>query len=156
MDEYNTKFQGYGNTIYIHNNVIDIWLKYRQVKKEQHESFGVLIGSCSEDRAEYWVDLVTTPYEGDEGSRYAFLLQDGQHQQEVNDAFVSTHGQSVYLGTWHTHPQKNPDPSHIDIIDWRRCIARNKDRKLFFVIIGINEICLYTKSFFRFKKLKKI
>ncbi|MFX9397410.1 Mov34/MPN/PAD-1 family protein, partial [Acinetobacter baumannii] len=57
-----------------------------------------------------------------------------------------SNGTSVYLGTWHSHPQNIPTPSNIDYADWKSCILRNPDRQLFFAIVGIQAIRIFFYS----------
>ncbi len=43
----------------------------------------------------------------------------------------------MYLGEWHTHDQKNPVPSSIDINNWEKIEQRNKVApEMYFIIIG--------------------
>ncbi|EQA8051349.1 Mov34/MPN/PAD-1 family protein, partial [Escherichia coli] len=52
-------------------------------------------------------------------------------------------GHLAYLGTWHTHPEKDPYASYIDIRDWKNCKLRNPGQMLFFIIIGTKKNALY-------------
>ena len=153
MDSYNLKYQGKGINIYVHQNVLDIWQEYRQVESGSHESFGVLIGSFSCDMTEFWIESVTVPCPDDTSSRYSFFLKDKCHQQAVNKSFELSKGKSIYCGTWHTHPEKYPLPSSTDLKDWKKCIKRNQDRLLFFLIIGTDEMCLFKYSNDSFERL---
>ena len=129
--------------VFVSQRVLNTWIKHRQLKPHSHEAFGVLIGSCSYDRTELWIEAVTTPCPGDESSRYSFHLKDRCHQKAVDKSFKQAKGKSIYFGTWHTHPVDYPVPSNVDIKDWQQCINRNKDRQLVFIIAGIEEIRLF-------------
>ncbi|MFK5948256.1 MAG: Mov34/MPN/PAD-1 family protein [Methylococcales bacterium] len=143
-------------TLHASYKTLSIWEKHKQIKPDAPEIFGVIIGSRTDKDKEYWVDLVTTPFPKDNSSRYRFLLQDKKHQEAVDKAYSESDGTSVYLGTWHTHPEKIPTPSSIDIHDWTNCVKRNPDKQLFFLIIGIREVSAYIKtSHFKFSKLTK-
>ena len=143
MGSYKLKYEGNGFLVHIDESVLKIWNDKKQIMHDSHESFGVIIGSCSLNKDEFWIDNITTPFSGDTSTRYSFELNDSRHQKVVDKAFKSSNGQSVYFGTWHTHPENHPIPSNIDIKDWKKCVSRNKDRKLFFVIVGIKEIRLF-------------
>lgn len=143
MDSYHLKIHSKEVRIYIHDNVLSIWRSNRQLLPDSHESFGVLIGSCSYDKKEFWIESVTTPCPKDTRSRYSFHLKDMCHQKAVQKSYEIANGQSVYFGTWHTHPEKHPTPSLTDKEDWQQCIKRNKGRPLVFVIVGTDTICLY-------------
>lgn len=145
MGNYQACFQGYGLKVNVDNTVLDIWHKHKQLKQNQHESFGVIIGSSNDDAKEYWIESVTTPYPGDSSTRRSFHLKDSGHQVEANKAFESTQGISGYIGTWHTHPESDPTPSWLDKRDWKKCAFRNQDRRLLFVIVGIKASYLYVK-----------
>ena len=140
----------------IAGNVIDIWKKYRQVNVDMHESFGVMVGSQGNEAAPVVIESVTTPLPKDRHSRSNFLLTDKGHQKTVDAAFKKSNGSLGYLGTWHTHPEENPSPSAIDINDWRQCIKRNPDRKLFFFIVGIEKTKIYTFNENKFEELAAI
>lgn len=140
----------------IASTVIDIWKKYRQVNADMHESFGVMIGSQENEPVSVVIEDVTTPLPKDRHSRSNFLLIDKGHQKTVDAAFKKSNGALGYLGTWHTHPEKNPSPSAIDINDWRKCIKRNPDRKLFFIVVGIEKTKIYTINENKFEELAAI
>jgi len=140
----------------VSESVIDTWKKHRQVNAGMHESFGVMIGSQESEPVSVVIEDVTTPLPKDRHSRSNFLLIDKGHQKTVDAAFKKSNGILGYLGTWHTHPEKNPSPSAIDINDWRQCIKRNPDRKLFFFIVGIEKTKIYTFNENKFEELAAI
>ena len=61
---------------------------------------------------------------------------------------------SYYMGVWHTHPQKYPEPSSIDWSDWYATLNVDKTgcEYAFFVIVGILEMRVWVGDF----KNKKI
>ena len=129
-------FEGLRRTVSISERVWRVWQGHRQIQSCRPESFGVLIGSTSDDRRDIYVENLTTPMPGDCQSRNSFDLEDPGHQQAVDAAHSRSDGSRIYLGTWHTHPQPIPSPSGIDKGDWRRCLRRNGERPLVFVIAG--------------------
>lgn len=124
----------------ISKSVYDLWLKYRQINHNDTEACGVLIGTKDFDDNHYWIESVTVPMSKDIRKKYSFTMKDPRHQQTVDKAYLDSNGTSIYLGTWHSHPQTIPIPSHIDYQDWQRCLKRNLDRSLFFIIIGLEQI----------------
>ncbi len=150
-------FRGHGLSLRIPWNVLQAWEEYRQVEMHDPERFGVIIGSRTEGKKEYWIESVTKPYAGDQAARSSFRLQDQNHQNSVDVAFEQSDGTSIYLGTWHTHPELIPAPSSIDKNDWVSCIRRNSGRQLFFVIVGLSEIRVFVRSWWclGFAQLKK-
>ncbi len=127
----------------ISHKVNDIWSHHSQIEDNSYESFGVLIGNKDHGSETYWIEDVTEPKPNDIQTRFSFVLKDSGHQKNVDDAFQQTGGKLIYLGTWHTHPQPDPHPSNIDYYDWKACIERNKDRQLFFIIVGTQKIALF-------------
>ena len=124
----------------ISKSVYELWLKFRQINHHDTEACGVLIGTKDIDTNHYWIESVTVPMSKDIRTKYSFTMKDPRHQQIVDKAYLDSNGTSIYLGTWHSHPQAIPIPSHIDYQDWQRCLKRNPDRSLFFIIIGLEQI----------------
>lgn len=121
--------------LYISYRVIQTWMRYKQLGNKDLEACGVLIGHQNISD-QYWIEDVTEPMPQDCRSTHKFTLKDPGHQKEVDLAFSKSNGTSIYLGTWHSHPQTIPIPSNIDYGDWKICISRNSDRQLFFIIVG--------------------
>lgn len=150
MSNTDVVFRGYGLILKILGETIGVWESSRQINMVDPERFGVLIGSRTDGAEEYLVDGITTPYSDDQASRSSFLLCDESHQHAVDIAFHKSGGTSIYLGTWHTHPQKIPMPSSVDKRDWVECVSRNPGRQLFFIIVGIDEVRVYVRRRWRF------
>lgn len=148
-------YQLNGNLVVIDEGVASIWERYRQVKASDNESFGVLVGSRSDNSQKFWIEQCSTPKAGDLSSRAGFTMKDPFHQCFTNKAFEESGGCSAYIGTWHTHPQAIPKPSITDICDWKNCVKRNPDRQLFFVIVGIQEIRVYVLIGRRFVSMNR-
>ncbi len=146
-------FKGFGRRVTVNKAVVSVWHMHRQLVATSTESFGVLMGTTSIDRSKIWIEAVTTPMLKDKSSKFSFALRDPSHQQVVNRRFASSNCSSIYLGTWHTHPEPTPTPSSIDLKDWSACLRANHKRPLTFVIVGTEEICMFVRSRGRFKPL---
>ena len=146
-------YRGHGRRVHVSDEVMSVWRAHRQVGAGVLESFGVLVGTTSDDRREVWIESVTTPMAQDQRSRASYKLRDPGHQRRVRGEFFSTHGQAIYLGTWHTHPEPLPTPSRIDRNDWCRCLRRNPGRPLAFVIVGTDTISVFVRAGCRFRPL---
>lgn len=131
------------STVHINKDIIEIWEQYRQISSESKEACGILIGHQIQGTQVFQLEFVTTPQELDIRTRYNFVMKDPFHQKFLDKKYKESNGTSIYLGTWHSHPENYPTPSAIDKKDWMRCLARNTNRKLFFVIVGIKEINIY-------------
>lgn len=143
VNDYAVTYEGDNIRVNIHKNILDTWAKYRQITSFSKEAFGVLIGSCSLDKKEIWINQLTEPYANDKSSRSNFLLRDSNHQKKVDEAYHCSNGVMGYIGTWHTHPELIPTPSTPDKKDWLNCLDRNKERPLVFAIIGIEKIAMF-------------
>lgn len=137
------RYTGFRRDISIAGEVWRTWSRHRQFEPAQSESFGVLMGWTSEDRRKLHVTEITEPMLGDSHSPQSFLMQDPGHQASIDHVHRESGGTHIYLGTWHTHPQRIPSPSDIDKADWRECIKRNPGRSLLFVIVGTEETRIY-------------
>lgn len=141
--------------VYVSEAVLCVWRDLKQDKNQSTEAFGVMIGGQNQDAFQFWIEACTTPFAKDVSTRSSFLLKDPRHQQSVEKHFRESKGTSGYLGTWHTHPEQIPSPSFVDLQDWHSCCARNLDRKLVFVIVGITHFCMYQRAGTKFKRIVK-
>ncbi|MFM2057746.1 MAG: hypothetical protein RLY71_2131 [Pseudomonadota bacterium] len=107
----------------------------------QAEAGGVLLGRHLIDSDNVVIDEVTTPQNSDRRSRFSFF-RSSQHETLARARWQQQSSTMAYLGLWHTHPQDNPEPSHVDLGDWRQAIVKDtfEGERLFFPIIGIQHI----------------
>ncbi|PEA35570.1 hypothetical protein CON45_29255 [Priestia megaterium] len=85
---------------------------YKQIKKEQHESGGILLGKVYKDLIV--VDSISEPSKADKSGRYYFERNVYQAQKIIKKAWSESQGERIYLGEWHTHPEHIPTPSSDD------------------------------------------
>ena len=130
-------------SLHISKKVIGIWQGFRQFKPMDPEAFGVLVGDKELEIERYGLVEITVPQKEDRCSRMSYTLRDPEHQRIVDRLYNDSEGQLIYFGTWHTHPEKNPHASYIDIRDWKQCRLRNPVQRLFFIIIGTEKNALY-------------
>ena len=149
------RFRGHGRWVYVCDEVADVWLAHRQTAADAAESFGVLMGTTSVDRREIWIESVTTPMAHDWRKRLSFALRDPGHQTAVRRKFARSRGRTIYLGTWHTHPELVPTPSRIDRDDWAACLRANPRRPLAFVLVGTGQVRVFVRAGRRFRPLIK-
>lgn len=124
-------------------NLYDELLTFRQVEPNSLESAGLIIG-CYKNNGEVWLHSLTTPKNTDERSRCSFKLDAKSHQLEVDEAYENSDQLLGYLGTWHTHPQDIPSPSGVDTRDWQTHKEENLDRPLFFIVVGLKKVSIYS------------
>lgn len=116
--------------------VMKIMESYRQVKADQHESGGILLGRIFSNRIV--VEHVSEPSQADRSGRYFFERNVRIAQQIVDIKWKESGGEIIYLGEWHTHPESFPTPS---ITDKRLISNMLRDSKmeidfLLMVIVG--------------------
>jgi len=92
---------------------------FRQIEHYMPESGGVLIGEVYGNNG-FWIKDVTIPNKKDISSRYKFIRQDPSHQKIVENWHTKSKGTMQYLGEWHSHPEKKPSPSLIDLHSWKK------------------------------------
>lgn len=106
------------------------------------EAGGVLLGRYISGTENVVVDRVTTPMLGDRRTRFSFFRKAKRHQAVIDLAWVGSDNSCNYLGGWHTHPEASPNPSGIDLRDWKRALKRETfdAESLFFAILGLAEL----------------
>ncbi|MCK6588726.1 MAG: Mov34/MPN/PAD-1 family protein [Polyangiaceae bacterium] len=122
--------------------VVEVLLSYAQRDPNAMEAGGVLMGRHIRGTRDVVVDSVTTPMRGDRRSRFSFHRSRRPHQRALDEAWKLSEGTCVYLGEWHTHPEPYPNPSSVDLADWRKRLRHDEvdSESLFFIIVG-QELC---------------
>lgn len=116
-------------------------MKYRQFKQKDTEAGGILIGRILIENNNFIIDDVSEPMFSDVRKRAKFKRKSETHQAYFDSEWTASDGRCFYLGEWHTHPERNPQPSNIDLKDWKRIVNLNFESDfLFFIILGTNEL----------------
>lgn len=118
---------------------------YIQHEANVSEAGGVLLGRYIVASDDVVVDQITTPAKGDKRTRLLFIRSKQGHQGLTHQAWSATKGTRHYLGEWHTHPESDPTPSKVDLLNWNRLLAyyRFDPDPLYFVIVGIEAIAVW-------------
>ncbi|MGF7535121.1 Mov34/MPN/PAD-1 family protein [Bacillus mexicanus] len=125
----------------IRPEAIEKMFKYKQIKTRDKEAGGILIGRVLIEDENFIIDDVSEPMPSDKRTRYRFFRKKEEHQEYFNKVWEREKESCLYLGEWHTHPERIPNPSGIDIKDWKRLIKIGFEQKcLFFVIVGIDDL----------------
>lgn len=133
--------QADGTRIKLAAKVVGQLRQYAQLAPGAPEAGGILLGRYLQDSEDVVVDAVTVPMPGDQQGRYFFHRARQAHQQAVEEAWQATAGTRTYLGEWHTHPEPDPTPSCVDLLDWRRKLRQDQYfASLFFFIVGTRRI----------------
>lgn len=125
------------------NRVIEKLKTFIQKSPASTEAGGLLIGY--KRGLHFEITDITYPYKGDIRKRNFFERKDKEHINKLQYIHKLSLAQKGFLGEWHTHPEKNPRPSLLDITEWKKTANYNKDI-LLFLIIGQETIYIQTSD----------
>ncbi len=119
--------------------VMEIIFGQVQLEYNHVESGGYLTGYVSKETGNVTIDGISTPYNLDQRSLTHIYLRDPGHKNFLKTQRIH---ESYYLGLWHTHLEKCPEPSTCDKKDWKLTVKTDKStcRYFFFVIAGTKEM----------------
>lgn len=103
----------------------------------KNESGGILLGKVRKNKIV--ITLATKPTKWDSSTRYSFIRHKKSAQKFTNIEFYRSKGTVIYLGEWHTHPEKYPTPSKTDVEMISQQFHENiiNERFLLMVIVGL-------------------
>ncbi|MDY5060455.1 Mov34/MPN/PAD-1 family protein [Staphylococcus simulans] len=140
------KFKVGSILVEINDEVEQEMYKYRQVNKEMNEAGGILQGLRLKN-GNLVVTNLTTPQPGDIQTRNFYKKNKEYHQQISDDIWNNTNRTTVCIGEWHTHPEKTPIVSTLDLDSWKNNVLIQKSENIFiFVIVGITNIKVWGKT----------
>ncbi|MFF0830669.1 Mov34/MPN/PAD-1 family protein [Brevibacillus sp. NPDC003359] len=121
------------------SEIISIFNSYRQLNSNQHESGGILLGRIYTEKIV--IETVSVPSFEDRSGRNYFERNVKKAQKIVNQLWEESGGEIVYLGEWHTHPEKDPIPSPTDrsLLNGMLRDTQMDIDFLFLVIVGIQK-----------------
>lgn len=125
------------------NRVIEKLKSFIQISPSSAEAGGLLIGYKRGKHFE--ITDITYPYKGDTRNRFLFERKDKKHINKLKSIRIFSLGKKGFLGEWHTHPEKNPLPSSLDLIEWEKTASYNEDI-LLFLIVGQETIYIQTSD----------
>lgn len=134
--------------IKISSGALKLLNKFRQIDTSNKEAGGVLLGRFILDSNNIIIDKVTSPQSKDRRSRFSFRKLDNYHQNRITQEWTESEGKINYIGEWHSHPERHPTPSSLDVQEWKR---KSKEDVydhdfLVFIIIGIKSINAWLAS----------
>lgn len=134
-----------GGVIKIDSNALRKIYKFIQNSKESSEAGGVLLGRYIINSKDIVVDDVTVPMKNDIRRRFYFYRDKRLHQRIVTDKWIKSNGTCNYLGEWHTHPERIPVPTNIDMREWRKLLRTSifDYECLYFLIAGTEKIVMW-------------
>ena len=137
--------------------ISDFYSEYMKSYDFKVESGGIIVGKLYPMDNKVVVTDVTMPFKKDcRGTNY-FKRSEYGHQREMDRLWEISNKKKTYLGDWHTHRQDIPVPSNIDLKDWKRIEARERNcRYAFFIIVGQEEIKVWTISDGLVREMKEV
>jgi len=118
--------------IILTDKVIETFARYRQRKFFQTEAGGQLFAEFS--GADTFIVEATPPRETDKRRRYSFQPDRELQLSDIENRHV--HGRH-YVGDWHTHPQRVPNPSPVDIGSMVECFHKSSHVLKAFILIVV-------------------
>lgn len=129
----------------ISQKVLETVNKYRQIHSHEPEGGGMLFGRLLIDSPDIVIDELSVPMEGDIRTRFSFHRSHKNHQKVLDCLWESSNKTCHYLGEWHTHPERNPSPSVVDINEWKRIMTKTltESNMFIFMIVGTEQIRIW-------------
>ena len=119
-------------TIILSDTVIEHLKRYRQMHNRQREAGGQLFARI--DGPRIIVEEATGPRRSDRRTRTSYTPNRVAEQREINSRYKrGLH----YVGDWHTHPEKIPSPSLIDVRSIDDCVAKSEHSLNGFILIVV-------------------
>ena len=137
-----------GNTsvqLDIASNIVAGFSEIQRKSDFQKETGGILIGYYQSLCNRLLITDMTHHQRKALMERFRFIRRSTGHQEIMDELWKSSGYRKSYLGEWHTHNEKVPKPSTVDINNWKKISQRihNFD-ELFFIIVGTECIGFWT------------
>lgn len=121
------------------------FIEYIEQYNFKIESGGIIAGTLLPAEKKIIVTDITEPQKKDIRNIFAFKRSEFGHQEIMDRLWEDSQHKKTYLGEWHTHNQRIPQPSHIDRRNWIKISQRKQNSEwLFFVIIGTEQIGIWS------------
>lgn len=120
--------------LWIEPNVLRHLAKHRQAGPRAPEVGGQLFASFEKYRVR--IIRATGPRKTDLRSRFSFFPDRRSENSEIEERFVDG---LHFVGDWHTHPERRPSPSSIDIGSMADCFRKSKHSLSHFVMLIVGQ-----------------
>ncbi len=116
-------------------SVLKTFYQNRQVGFLKREAGGQLFARIQSDIVE--VVKATGPHKKDFRKRFGFVPNKKRLKNEIIEYFdQGLH----YVGDWHSHPQKIPKPSMLDIRSMKQCFRQSNHELDHFILVVVRQI----------------
>lgn len=121
-----------GQVVVISDAVLKRFEDHKQVGELDHEAGGQLFAKFVDGVVV--IEEATGLRSGDRRGLHYFWPSRIAERREIKRKFKSGLN---YVGDWHTHPEKNPTPSRVDIDNIRDCFNQSRHQLMSFVLIVV-------------------
>lgn len=125
--------------------VLQTFGKWSQKHSSSLEAGGILLGERY--KLGLIVTFATQPQLTDNRQQNYFERSPLGHQEIANITYTKTSGKSIYVGEWHTHYEKRPTPSNLDLFEWYNLSIQYPKLPLLTVIVGTDDLYVGVTSF---------
>jgi len=122
--------EGTTERLVLSDTVIEHFLANRQKRWYQKEAGGQLFATVSGGTIS--VIEATGPRRTDKRSRFSYVADREVERQEIREKYAKG---LHYVGDWHTHPERIPKPSALDIHSIQECVNKSRHTLNAFVLI---------------------
>jgi integrative and conjugative element protein (TIGR02256 family) len=116
----------------IDDQVLQRFKKYQQKHWYQKEAGGQLFARV--EGSNVIVAEATGPRRTDKRTRFGYLPDRAIERDEITQRHASS---LHYVGDWHTHPQRRPLPSSLDLQSIAECVMKSRHHLNAFVLIVV-------------------
>ncbi|MEQ5815177.1 Mov34/MPN/PAD-1 family protein [Marinobacter sp. NFXS11] len=124
-------------TVELSDSVLAHFNKHAQHTDESPEAGGQLFANIAKDGSHWVVTSATGPRPSDKRSRFLFKPDRRIERREIHAEFVRG---NHYVGDWHTHPQRSPQPSASDTLSMAEIFEKSIHQLpgVLMIIVGIH------------------
>jgi integrative and conjugative element protein (TIGR02256 family) len=115
-------FGARNSRVLIEDSVIANVSAFRQAEPSAVEAGGILLGFRRDTHLH--IAMATPPGPRDRRSKHHFYRDVEFHAQIALLEWAKTQETMDYFGEWHTHPEDHPQPSALDLQEWRQIVRR--------------------------------
>lgn len=131
----------------LNSEVYDKLINYIENYDFKIESGGIIIGILNPAENQIIATDLTEPQEQDKCTAGTYKRSEYGHQEIMDKLWEESQYFKTYLGEWHTHNQRIPQPSLIDRRNWMKISKRKQNSEwIFFLIVGTEQIGVWTIS----------
>lgn len=123
-----------GQVLVLTEQVVEHLRRHRQRHRYQREAGGQLFARF--DGGRIIVEEATGPRKTDRRTRTSYVPDRRAEQAEI----LERHGRGLhYVGDWHTHPVRVPEPSRPDAVSIAECVAKSRHDLNGFVLVVVGQ-----------------